>query len=142
MDISEQVKLKFHGVDFPVVNVNSERHYSQEEGGKIDIEIIPKVFYPTGVPDHFKIMQEVSLNCDKFFSIFILAVGSFEIRLNLDEEAKKHFVNVNAPAIMFPYVRSFISTLTANLGTVTGTLTIPSQFFKGELEEIIDPIEE
>lgn len=42
---------------------------------------------------------------------------------------------------MFPYIRSFITTLTANLGDVTGTLTIPTQFFKGELKEI-DSIEE
>jgi len=37
---------------------------------------------------------------------------------------------------MFPYIRSFISTLTANLGSVVGTLVIPTQFFKGELEVI------
>ena len=39
---------------------------------------------------------------------------------------------------MFPYIRSFISTLTANLGNVTGPLTIPIQFFNGVLEEILD----
>jgi preprotein translocase subunit SecB len=49
---------------------------------------------------------------------------------------KKVFVDINAPAIMFPYVRAFITTLTTNLGNVTSPLIIPTQFFKGELEEV------
>jgi len=36
---------------------------------------------------------------------------------------------------MFPYVRSFITTLTSNLGDVTGSLVIPTQFFQGDLPE-------
>ncbi len=44
---------------------------------------------------------------------------------------------------MFPYVRAFVTTLTSNLGNVTGSLTIPTQFFHGELPEIgQDSIEE
>lgn len=70
--------------------------------------------------------------------LFIVALGTFELKGDFDEKTKKSFVNINAPAIMFPYLRSFISTLTSNLGNVTGTLTIPTQFFKGELEEITD----
>jgi len=54
---------------------------------------------------------------------------------------KKVFVNINAPAIMFPYVRAFITTLTTNLGNVTSPLIIPTQFFKGELEEVQHLIE-
>ena len=37
---------------------------------------------------------------------------------------------------MFPYVRAFITTLISNLGNVTGTLVIPTQFFQGDLPEI------
>jgi preprotein translocase subunit SecB len=42
---------------------------------------------------------------------------------------------------MFPYVRAFITTLTTNLGNVTNPLIIPTQFFKGELEEVQHLIE-
>ena len=94
------------------------------------------MFYPKDQADYFKIIQEIKLSSDKYFSLFILAVGTFELKANLDEKIRKSFININAPAIMFPYIRSFISTLTANLGNVTGPLTIPTQFFKGELEEI------
>ncbi len=138
MEVTNQIQLKFHGVDFPVINLNSEEHFFQSEENNIDIDITPKVFYPKEQPEYFKIIQEIKLTADNFFSLFILAVGTFELKADIDEKIKKAFVNVNAPAIMFPYIRSFISTLTTNLGNVTGPLTIPIQFFKGDLEEIKD----
>lgn len=97
---------------------------------------MPKVFYPKEQPNFFKIIQEIRLSCENFFDLFVVAVGTFELKASIDEKTKKSFVNINAPAIVFPYIRSFISTLTANLGNVTGTLNIPTQLFKGELEEI------
>lgn len=33
---------------------------------------------------------------------------------------------------------SFISTLTSNLGNVTGTLNIPPQFFRGEIKQVTE----
>lgn len=59
-----------------------------------------------------------------------------DLLTKIKEETK--IVNSNSPAIMFPYVRAFISTLTTNLGNVTGPLLIPTQFFRGELEEVVE----
>jgi preprotein translocase subunit SecB len=132
VEVSNQIQLKFHGVDFPVINLNSDEPFFQNEENTINIDITPKVFYPKEQPDFFKIIQEIKLSSDKYFSLFILSVGTFELKADLDEKIRKSFVNINAPAIMFPYIRAF------NLGNVTGPLTIPTQFFKGELEEISD----
>jgi preprotein translocase subunit SecB len=136
VEISTQIQLKFHGVDFPVINLNSETPFSKNEGNEISITIVPKVFFPEQEPTCFKIIQEVTLTSENYFNLFLLSIGTFEINENLDSSLKKTFVNVNAPAIMFPYIRAFISTLTTNIGNVTGTLTIPTQFFNGELEEL------
>ena len=136
MEVADQIQLKFHGVDFPVINLKSENPFVQSPGNIINIEIKPKVFYPTEQPDYFKIIQEVTLSSSNFFELFIISVGTFELKANVDENLKKVFVNINAPAIMFPYVRAFITTLTTNLGNVTSPLIIPTQFFKGELEEV------
>jgi preprotein translocase subunit SecB len=138
MEVSTQIKLRFHGVDFPVINLHSSQPYVLSEDNPINFDITPKVFYPQSEPDIFKIVQEIHLTSDKYFSLMVIAVGIFEIDANIDPEIKKNFVNQNAPAIMFPYIRSFISTLTANIGNITGLLTIPTQFFKGELEELKD----
>lgn len=136
MEVADQIQLKFHGVDFPVINLKSENPFVQSPGNIINIDIKPKVFYPTEQPDYFKIIQEVTLSSLNFFELFIISVGTFELKANVDENLKKVFVNINAPAIMFPYVRAFITTLTTNLGNVTSPLIIPTQFFKGELEEV------
>lgn len=138
MEVSKQIQLKFHGVDFPTINFQSEQIYVQNDENSISINITPKVFYPKDQPEFFKIIQEIRLNADNYFDLFIIAVGTFELKADIDEKTKKSFVNLNAPAIMFPYIRAFISTLTANIGILTGTLTLPAQFFKGELEEIND----
>lgn len=138
MEISNQIQLKFHGVDFPILNLNSINPILDTKEKEINIIIKPKVFYPREKPAFFKIFQEIELSLDNHFNLFIIAVGTFELIDNLDDSTKKSFINVNAPAIMFPYIRSFISTLTTNLGNVTGPLTIPTQFFRGELEEMND----
>ena len=86
----------------------------------------------------------ISMNCKDFFDLNIVGIGNLEFDKEFDdEELKKNFMNFNAPAIMFPYVRAFISTLTSNLDSITGTLTILTQFFQGELPEItIDDTED
>lgn len=131
MSTETQIKLKFISVDFPVVNFSSEKQFLGD--GEIHIDIEPKVYFPKDDPKHFKIIQEVNVLVKDTFKIFIIAIGNFELSDVKDEKLRKSFINLNAPAIMFPYIRSFISTLTSNLGDVTGTLNIPPQFFKGEL---------
>jgi len=141
VEIADQIQLKFHGVDFPVINLKSENAFIQIPENRINIDIKLKVFYPLEQPDYFKIIQEVTLSSSNFFDLFIISVGTFELKTDVDKNLKKVFVNINAPAIMFPYVRAFITTLTTNLGNVTNPLIIPTQFFKGELEEVQHLIE-
>ena len=53
----------------------------------------------------------------------IVAVAVFEFDENADiEKYKEGFFVQNAPAIMFPYIRAYISTLTAQSGLFTVTL--------------------
>jgi preprotein translocase subunit SecB len=136
MEVAKQSKLKFHGVEFINVNFNTTTPRSGELS--INIECIPKVFYPLDNKNNFRIVMDLHLSGEQCFELKIIAIGSFEIDTEIDADLKKVFVNSNAPAIMFPYVRSFITTLTANLGSYVGALVIPTQFFKGEMEEIKD----
>jgi hypothetical protein len=59
---------KIHGVDFPVINLNSEEHFLQGDENNIDIDIAPKVFYPKELPQYFKIIQEIKLTADTFLA--------------------------------------------------------------------------
>jgi preprotein translocase subunit SecB len=135
MDVVNQPKLKFHGVDFINIKFNTDKQYDGQTG--IDLNVDPKVFYPDDNELAFKIFMEISLHCDNYFDLSVVGIGNFEFDKDFNDlNLKKTFVNANAPAIMFPYVRSFITTLTSNLGNVTGPLIIPTQFFQGDLPEI------
>jgi preprotein translocase subunit SecB len=135
MEVSNQPKLQFHGADFSNVHFDGFKQYDGES--KIDLSVEPKVFYDSENQKLFKIIMDVKLICEEHFELIVLGIGTFEFDQEIsDLEMKKSFVNQNAPAIMFPYVRAFIGTLTSNLGSVTGCLTIPTQFFQGELEEV------
>ena len=46
---------------------------------------------------------------EKLFSFQIKALGYFEILGTIDESVRKNFMNISAPAIVYPYIRSFIS---------------------------------
>ncbi len=135
MEVSNQPNLRFHGVDFINIRFNTTQQYDGKTG--IDLNIEPKIFYPENDNLVFKIFMEISINCENFFNLHLLGVGNFEFEKDFeDSDLKKVFINTNAPAIMFPYIRSFINTLTSNLGNVTGPLIIPTQFFQGDLPEI------
>jgi len=134
MQIEQQTKLKFIGVDIIHVNFSTLQPY--DPSIKINIDIKPRIFLPKDALNNFNVLMDVTLKCDTYFDLSVTAMGSFEIEGELSEDIRTKFINVNTPAIMFPYVRAFISTLTSNLGTPTGTLIIPTQFFKGDLEII------
>lgn len=139
MEVALQNKLHFIGVDFVNINVTVENHVPKDNPPTIDFKITPKVFYPDGTTDEFVIINDVKLTCKDFFNISIIAFGFFRMPgITGDIKDQKPFININAPAIMFPYIRSFISTLTGNLGVNFQPIIIPPHFFHGELEEHIE----
>ena len=134
MEIKQQTRLSFLGIDILNVQFQSEAPHNPEEEIKLTIE--SNVHYPKGEPDLFSIVMTVLAQCPASFTLNVVAVGRFTLASDAEEAMRRAFVNLNAPAIMFPYVRSFISTMTANMGNSVSTLTIPPHFFKGQLEEI------
>jgi preprotein translocase subunit SecB len=53
----------------------------------------------------------------KKFKLQLKAVAHFLVQDDIDDDFKKSaFIQVNAPAIAFPYIRTFISNLTLNSG--------------------------
>lgn len=133
MEVSRQPKLIFHGVD--IVNINFNLLGPKAAESKIDVTCAPKIFHPDGITNAFKIFMDVDLQAEGHFLLSLNAIGNFEFDAELTDDLRTMLANSNSPAIMFPYIRSFITTLTANIGTVIAPIVIPPQFFKGALEE-------
>lgn len=134
MEIEEQPKLRFLGVDVFYVNFSSFKP-SFNVDKKVDLSIAPRVSFPKDNPRIFTILMKVSLKLEGYFELALAAVGTFESSEDITPELKSTFINQNAPAIMFPYIRGFVTNFTASLGNVTGPLIIPTQFFRGQVEE-------
>jgi len=113
MKVEEQPKLRFNGVD--IINVNFHTEKPLENDAELDLDVSPKVFYPKKEKQFFKIIIELSLRAQDYFELNIVALGKFQFDKKVDNEIRKEFANINAPAIMFPYLRSFISTFTSIL---------------------------
>jgi preprotein translocase subunit SecB len=137
METGEQVTLRFKGVDFPSIQLNSKKPFKESENSNIKIDIQPRAFIPEDSTNLFKIIMDVELSSEDHFNLKLTAVGNFELsKENVSQEQIKSFINANSTAIMFPYVRAFISMLTSNTGNVTSAILLPTRFFKGDyLEE-------
>ena len=80
---------------------------------------------PSGIKDgkSFFLKLDVSVEDEcKSYSVFVSMIGRFEFDENVDR--LPDFFTVNAPAILFPYVRAYISSLTSASGV--DTVIIPT----------------
>lgn len=135
MEIIKQPRLAFEGVDILEVNFYAIKPFKSDE--KIDVSCTPFAILPKGKKNIFHIIMDVKVSCASYFELSLKAIGTFKLNVDINDTLKKQFVNINAVAIMFPYVRAFVSTFSANTGRITGCLTLPAQFFRGNLD-IID----
>lgn len=133
MEHLEQNKLFFHGVDIVNVELTSMKKYSKDD--KVDILIESSVLIPEGSNLSFKIIFDVKVMCKDCFDIKLVGVGNFRFSREATESEQKSFINVNAAAIVFPYIRSFLTTLTSNLGNFGYPIILPTRIFKGELQK-------
>ena len=137
MEIKVQPKLRFIGMDFPSIELKSIQEFVETEDNKINVEIAPRIFYPDGDRNTFKIIMHVELTAEDYFELKIVGIGTFELAgEDITAKDRKMLINANAPAIVFPYMRSMIATLTSNVGKVVTPILLPPRFFHGDLEEM------
>ena len=95
-----------------------------------DKEIIAKIeIHPQGLINSEKKLFQLSLlvnviDKNESFSARIKAVGLFRFENDVVEATLDNYFYINAPAILFPYVRSYISALTALSGMPTFSIPV------------------
>ena len=134
MDVKKQPKLKFNGLDIINVSFNLSKPFPGNK--EINVEMDSSVYYPPESPSDFRIIIKVNVSSESYFNIDVTAVAYFTIDRRLKQNIQNHLINLNSPAIVFPYIRAYISTLTANSGKAVNAVIIPTQLFKGELTEV------
>lgn len=112
-----QHSLIFHNYVVNYVDFKLNRNF-EEQAIDIDFDINRKVEYDSNNENIAYVTVEVLIfeNAEQNnypFTFKVSIEGKFEVHAT-DEEEKWNFTHKNAVAILFPYVRSLISTYTAN----------------------------
>jgi len=135
MRSEEQPKISFHGVSIIHVNLNVLRLLEDGEH-KIDLNVDAKLVPLEEGSREFRIWMEADLKVPEYWDIKVVGFGDFELGEDVSSENKRGLININAPAIMFPYFRAFVSNLAANCGGSVPFIILPPRLFDGELEEM------
>ncbi len=107
-------KFRFLGYKIlkSMVEIKNEDHLNQ----KMNIEFNGKNIIDN---DNHKFNLQLDsriTNEDNSIVIEIVILGLFEFDRDLTEGQKESFFDTNAPAILFPYVRAYVGTLTSLSG--------------------------
>ena len=109
-------EAQFRFLDFKVVKsiyqIDTQKF---KQGGKLDVnfKFPSELDYAQGQPINFP-MEVLIENEDKSLRIQVGIIGIFESDVDITKE--KSFVEVSAPAIIFPYIRAYVSNLTSMSG--------------------------
>ena len=124
-------ELKF--INFVVPKFHFEK--SNNESSENIFELQPQAYISRSI-NQFHINIEIDIiDSENNFKLKMLSVGIFETNFE-DEKALFSFISLNGPAIIFPYIRSFIANFTSLSGF--DTLTLPTLNLSGYQEELIE----
>lgn len=83
--------------------------------GEIEISINNQTRKLDGDSYEIELLTSV-VNDAKTMDIQVKMTAYFDVSSTLDDDRKMSLIKINAPAIMFPYIRAYISTLTGLSG--------------------------
>jgi len=109
-------EAQFRFLDFKVVKsiyqIDTQKF---KQGGKLDVNFKFPTELDFAQKNLISFPMEVLIeNEDKSLRIQVGIIGIFESDVDLTKE--KSFVEISAPAIIFPYIRAYVSNLTSMSG--------------------------
>lgn len=112
-----QNAIKLVKIEFPSFTVNSSSSLHEQNFNALGMNLKHNVVFSDS-QDSFIVKFELSLyNKESSFNANVTMNAFFKANELISDEFKKSpLISVNAPAIAFPFLRSFITTITANAG--------------------------
>lgn len=127
---------------FQFTGFHISKSFIENKGlSKVSSDDLEMEFLPRGEKNdnknEYRLFIEVKISSeDKSFVVNIEAVGFFNYPGNIDNTILSNYFYINAPAILFPYLRAYISALTTLSGFDTVTLpTINFTYLGNRLKE-------
>ncbi len=100
------------------ISLNTSILFDRKITDELNLDIGHGIMFSPEHDKQFVVQFEVKLKSEKTeFNIFIKYLALFECKDSItDDFRNSEFVNMNAPAIAFPYLRSFISSFVLESG--------------------------
>lgn len=132
--MEEQNKIHLKRTFVKSINFEYKKDITEEDQLDTSVNIRKEPIFKEGIDNEYVIFFNGSFE-NEIFDLKIEFVAIFGTSETIDDSFKKStFVKINSPAIAFPYLRSFISTLTLNAGLPP--LILPAYNFTKENEDI------
>lgn len=107
---------KFRFLRYRIVKSEIDLSTDGQVSGDLNVEFTQTLGEDQG-ECKMKLMMETKISdANNYMTVMVRSEGFFEFDKDLPDVQKDNFFRVNAPAILFPYVRAYISTLTALSG--------------------------
>ena len=130
----EKSKFRFEGYKIIHSQLNLSDSLVSSEEYSIGIKAKGKI-----QGDRFYLTLDTTVSSkDENISANVIMVGEFVFNNEIAKEMLGVLFCINAPAIMFPYIRAYISTLTAL--SVIDTVIVPTLMMAPLKEEILQSI--
>ena len=139
-------KIQFIGYKIEKINFKSNNEYldsDQPLGLEVDFDADISVISEenaAGVSLECIVNKEY-LTSNKPFYLRIVILGSFTYETNMDGKELENLLTINALAIIFPYLRAAISTITVNCGGIP-PIVLPTfniaEFIKNKGKTIVE----
>ena len=126
-------KFRFGGYNI----VDSKISYDPSENISKNLEVELTQSHGVNLDENkFKLELGVTIT-DKegLLNIEINCLGFFEFDSDLSPNERESFFNINAPAIVFPYLRAYITTLTALSGMNNPVILPTINLSRGAIEK-------
>jgi preprotein translocase subunit SecB len=133
---NKQPVAKFRFLGYKIIKSYLDFNDRDIQSDSINLNIKPTIIEQT--EKLFRLNLDVTLGNDTSdFNVNISIIGTFEYESD-DKERLSKFFSLNAPAIMFPYIRAYISTITTLSGIPT--MLIPTLNVSNLADEICKQI--
>lgn len=104
--------ISFKG--FKVINLSFQ---TEQQGLEDNVSVNYQTLFSQESDREFMVLFKIALYAKDGTEIHLEYAGFFEAEEAITQDfMDSHFPVVNAPAILYPYIRSFVSTLTMNAG--------------------------
>jgi len=110
------MKIKLDHVQFTEITYNVST-FDLDITEELESSFEMSLLFSEESPNYFCVVFELNMSKDDVFELSLKANAHFETDKNISEDDRlSPFFKINAPAIAFPYLRSFVSNLTLNSG--------------------------